>query len=187
VSNALARLRKTLGDPLFLPTLRGMQPTPFAEQMADPVASALGLLHSALDQRSSFEPGTSRRAFKIAMTDIGEIYFLPRLVREFEGVAPHVSLSTVRNTAVNLKDEMEIGSVDLAVGYLPAPKTGFFQRQLFRHRYVCLFRKGHALNKRRISMAEFSRADHWWLSRPAPGTTRLMKCWSAAASRAMCD
>ena len=54
-----------------------MQPTPFAEQMADPVASALGLLHSALDQRSSFNPGTSRRAFKIAMTDIGEIYFLP--------------------------------------------------------------------------------------------------------------
>ena len=77
VSNALARLRKALGDPLFLPTPRGMQPTPFAEQMADPVASALGLLHSALDQRSSFNPGTSRRAFKIAMTDIGEIYFLP--------------------------------------------------------------------------------------------------------------
>lgn len=160
VSNALARLRKVLGDPLFLPTPRGMQPTPFAEQMADPVASALGLLYGALAQRSSFDPATSRRAFKVAMTDIGEIYFLPRLVREFEGAAPHVSLSTVRNTAVNLKDEMEVGSVDLAVGYLPALKTGFFQRQLFRHRYVCLFRKGHALNKRRISMAEFSRADH---------------------------
>jgi DNA-binding transcriptional LysR family regulator len=46
------------------------------------------------------------------------------------------------------------------MGYLPALKAGFFQRRLFRHRYVCLFRKGHPLNKSRISLAEFSRAGH---------------------------
>jgi DNA-binding transcriptional LysR family regulator len=160
VSNALARLRKLLGDPLFLPTPRGMQPTPFAEQMAEPVATALGLIHSAVNQRSSFDPATSRRAFRIAMTDIGEIYFLPKLLRNFQRAAPNVSVTTVRNTAVNLKDEMEAGSVDLAAGYLPALKAGFFQRRLFHHRYVCLFRKGHALDKRRISLADFSRADH---------------------------
>jgi DNA-binding transcriptional LysR family regulator len=160
ISNSLARLRKLLGDPLFLPTPRGMQPTPFAEQMAEPVANALGMIHSALNQRTAFDPATSRRDFKIAMTDIGEIYFLPRLIREFERTAPEVSLSTLRNTAVNLKDEMEAGTVDLAVGYLPSLKAGFIQRQLFRHRYVCLFRKGHGLHKRRISLADFSRAEH---------------------------
>jgi len=160
VSNSLARLRKLLGDPLFLPTPRGMQPTPFAERMAEPVANALGMIHGALNPRTSFDPATSRHAFKIAMTDIGEIYFLPKLLRELQRTAPGVSLSTLRNTAANLADEMEAGSVDLALGYLPALKTGFFQRQLFRHRYVCLLRKGHALNKRRISMADFSRADH---------------------------
>jgi DNA-binding transcriptional LysR family regulator len=137
-----------------------MQPTPFAESMADPVAHALAMIHGAVNQCTSFDAATSRRAFKIAMTDIGEIYFLPELLREFRRTAPHVSLNTVRNTAVNLKEEMEAGSVDLAVGYLPALKAGFFQRRLFRHRYVCLFRKGHALDKRKISVAEFSRADH---------------------------
>lgn len=160
VSNALARLRKLLGDPLFLPTPKGMQPTPFAESMADPVAHALGMIHSAVNQRASFDPATSRRTFKVAMTDIGEIYFLPGVLREFVRTAPHVSLNTVRNTAINLKDEMESGSVDLAVGYLPALKAGFFQRRLFRHRYVCLFRKGHALQGRKLGMAEFTRAEH---------------------------
>ncbi len=58
ISNSLARLRKLLGDPLFLPTPRGMQPTPFAEQMAEPVASALGMIHSALNQRTAFDPAT---------------------------------------------------------------------------------------------------------------------------------
>jgi DNA-binding transcriptional LysR family regulator len=160
VSNALARLRRQLNDPLFLPTPHGMQPTPLAEQMAEPVANALSMIHSALNQRTSFDPATSQRAFKIAMTDIGEIYFLPRLLREFSRTAPRVSLSTLRNTAANLGDEMEAGSVDLALGYLPTLKTGFFQRQLFRHRYVCLFRKGHVLNKRRISLADYIRAEH---------------------------
>jgi DNA-binding transcriptional LysR family regulator len=160
VSNALARLRKSLGDPLFLPTPRGMEPTPFAEQLAEPLALALGTIQSAINQRSSFDPATSQRAFRIAMTDIGEIYFLPELLHAFERVAPHVSVTTVRNTAVNLKDEMETGHVDLAVGYLPMLKSGFFQRRLFRHRYVCVFRKGHGLDKRRISLAEFTAADH---------------------------
>jgi DNA-binding transcriptional LysR family regulator len=160
VSNALARLRKKLGDPLFLSTPRGMQPTPFAEALAEPLAYALGLIHGAVNQRSSFVPETSERAFKIAMTDIGEIYFLPKLLQALERVAPRVSLTTVRNIAINLRDEMEAGIVDLAVGYLPILKAGFFQRRLFRHQYVCAFRKGHALDKRKISLAEFSAADH---------------------------
>lgn len=160
ISNALTRLRKLLGDPLFLPTSRGMQPTPFAEAMADPVASGLALIYTAVNQRTSFDAATSTRAFKIAMTDIGEIYFLPGLLKHFQDSAPHASISTVRNTAINLKDEMELGNVDLAIGYLPALKAGIFQRRLFRHRYVCLFRRGHALARRRVGIAEFSRADH---------------------------
>ena len=41
VSNALGRLRRTFGDELFVRTAHGMQPTPFAEQLAEPVAAAL--------------------------------------------------------------------------------------------------------------------------------------------------
>lgn len=160
VSNALARLRKQFGDELFTRTQAGMQPTPYAEQLAEPVAHALGLLHGAVNQRTSFDAATSTRAFTIGMTDIGEIYFLPTLMDELGRLAPGVTVSTVRNTAVNLKDAMEAGQVDLALGLLPQLKAGFFQRRLFRQRYVCLFRRGHRLDKRRITLKEFSEADH---------------------------
>ena len=158
VSNALARLRKLLGDELFLRTPAGMEPTPFADQLAESVTYALGMIHSAINQRTSFDPHSSTRSFTIGMTDIGEIYFLPALMDRLRQEAPGVSLSTVRNTAVNLKDEMEAGKVDLAIGLLPQLKAGFFQRRLFRQRYVCLFRKGHRLDKKKISLAEFSSA-----------------------------
>lgn len=160
VSNSLARLRKLLGDELFLRTPAGMEPTPFADQLAESVAYALGMIHSALNQRSTFDPLKSTRSFTVGMTDIGEIYFLPTLIERLRRQAPGVSLSTVRNTAVNLKDEMEAGKVDLAVGLLPQLKGGFFQRRLFRQRYVCLFRQGHRLDRKKVSLAEFSAAEH---------------------------
>lgn len=160
VSNALARLRKLFGDELFLRTAQGMAPTPFAEQLAESIGYALGMIHGAVNQRSSFDPATSERSFSIGMTDIGEIYFLPSLMREIARIAPAVSISTVRNTAINLKDAMEAGQIDLAIGLLPQLKGGFFQRRLFLQKYVCLFRKGHRLDKRRLSEAEFFAADH---------------------------
>jgi DNA-binding transcriptional LysR family regulator len=160
VSNSLARMRKLLGDELFLRTSGGMAPTPFAEQLAESVTCALGMIHGALNQRSSFDPLTSTRAFTVGMTDIGEIFFLPTLIDRLLAAAPGVSFSTVRNTAVNLNDEMESGKVDLAIGLLPQLKGGFFQRLLFRQRYVCLFRQGHRLDKKRISLEEFTSAHH---------------------------
>ena len=160
VSNSLARLRKLLGDELFLRTPSGMEPTPYADQLAESVTYALGMIHSALNQRSTFDPGSSTRSFTVGMTDIGEIYFLPSLMDRVRREAPRVTLSTVRNTSVNLKDELEAGKVDLAIGLLPQLKGGFFQQRLFRQRYVCLFRQGHKLDKKKISLAEFSAAEH---------------------------
>ncbi len=160
VSNALARLRKLTDDPLFLRTPSGMEPTPFAEQLAEPTARALQVIHSAFNQRTSFDPLTSKRAFTIGMTDIGEIYFLPKLMKELARTAPGVSLSTVRNAAVNLCDEMEAGHVSLAIGLLPQLKAGYLQRRLFKQHYVCMFRRGHPLDKRTISLSEFSDAEH---------------------------
>ena len=160
VSNALARLRKLTGDTLFLRTTKGMEPTPFAQQLAEPIAYALGLIHSAVNQRTSFDPMTAKRSFAVGMTDIGEIYFLPKLMEALSKGAPAVTMTTVRNTSVNLRDGMEAGLIDLAIGLLPQLKAGFFQRRLFRQRYVCMFRKGHGLDKRSVSLGEFSSADH---------------------------
>ena len=160
VSNALARLRRLMNDELFVRTPRGMEPTPFAQAMAATVAQALDLLHGAVNRQSAFDPATVRRAFTIGMTDIGEIYFLPRLMGELARLAPGIAVSTVRNAAINLKDEMEAGHVDLALGLLPQLKAGFFRRRLFTQRYVCMFRKGHALERMPMTLADFSAADH---------------------------
>ena len=183
VSNALRRLRLRLDDELFLRTPRGMEPTPFAQRLAGPVADALGTLQVALRQRATFDPATSTRTFVLAMTDIGEIYFLPPLMERLARVAPGVSVSTVRQTAAALKEDMEAGRVDLALGLLPDLKSGYFQRRLFRHRYVCMFRRGHALDKRQVTLAEFCAADHVVVVAAGTGHSRVDGLLDAAGIR----
>ncbi len=160
VSNTLAKLRRQFGDDLFVRTPTGMVPTPFAEQLAEPIGYALGMIHGGLNQHRRFDPASVKRSVTIAMTDIGEIVFLPELVDHLRRTAPGLSLSTVRTTATNLREDMEAGQVDLAVGPLPQLKAGFFQRRLFRQRYVCLFRRDHPLDAKRLSLAAFKAAEH---------------------------
>jgi DNA-binding transcriptional LysR family regulator len=136
VSSALGRLRATLGDDLFLRTQRGMEPTPYTLQLAEPVANALDVLQQALIVRAAFDPKTSTRNFTIAMTDVGEMYFLPVLIDALSRLAPNVTLQIVSVTSSSLKEDMSTGQVDLALGLLPQLQAGFFQQALFRQKYT---------------------------------------------------
>jgi DNA-binding transcriptional LysR family regulator len=160
VSNALNRLRRLLGDELFLRTAKGMAPTPFAERLAEPVGYALGAIYTSLNEKVTFDPGTSRRDFSIAMTDIGEIYFLPELMKRLALTAPGVTISTTPTSRPDLRELMESGQIDLAIGFVPGLKTGFFQRRLFRQRYVCLYRKRHPLAQDGMTLKAFRAAHH---------------------------
>lgn len=160
VSSALGRLRRLLGDELFLRTSRGMQPTPLADQLAVPITNALASIRDSLSQQLSFDAATSSRQFTIAMTDIGEFHFLPQLMKRLATLAPGVTVSTVRSTAVNLRFDMEMGKVDLVIGHIPDLITDFHRRSLFFQRYVCLFRSGHCMDRESPSLDEYTAAEH---------------------------
>jgi len=160
VSNALARLRRSFGDELFVRTASGMQPTPLASQMAEPIGAAMAQVALALNQRSRFEPATSNRRFLLAMTDVGEVYFMPTLIERCRQLAPHVEISSVRVAMASLKEEMEGGRVDLAVGPFEDVSEALYQRHLFRQPFVSMFRKGHPLGRGELTLARFVAAEH---------------------------
>ena len=161
VSSALGRLRASLGDELFLRTQGGMEPTPYALQLAEPVALALDGLQQALNVRAAFDPQTSTRRFTLAMTDIGEMYFLPVLVDALTRWAPGVTLQVLSVTQASLKEDMATGRIDLALGLLPQLQAGFFQQALFRQQYICLMREHHPLAaKKKLSLESFTQAEH---------------------------
>jgi len=169
VSNALARLRRTFGDELFVRTAQGMQPTPHAQRIYEPVAQALASVTEALNQQERFDPATSDRRFVIAMTDVGEIHFMPALVAHCMQVAPGVGISSVRASAVNWQEHMETGQIDLTIGAFTDVAQSLFHRRLFSQQYLTMFRRGHRFEGRKIAMKEFLSAQHLFVtSRESP-------------------
>ncbi|WP_075791419.1 LysR family transcriptional regulator [Massilia putida] len=160
VSNALARLRRTFGDELFVRTAHGMQPTPLAQQMAEPIGAAMAQVALALSQRSRFDPATSGRRFTLAMTDVGEVYFMPVLIERCRSNAPNVEIASIRANGLTLKDDMETGRVDLAIGAFEDVSEALYHRALFRQRFVSMFRKDHPLAKGKVDLARFVAAPH---------------------------
>lgn len=168
VSNALRRLRDALGDELFVRTAQGMQPTPHAERLGGPVGEALALLSHTLDASHEFCADQSRRRFRIAMSDVGEIHFMPRLVQACSLRAPGVRIDTLRLTGADLRREMDAGRVDLAIGAFDEPGSGMMQRMLFRQGYATLFRRGHPTAHEGMSIKAFRAQRHLVVSRAAP-------------------
>ena len=175
VSNALAKLRIALQDELFVRTARGMSPTPYADNIAESVGYALSTLKDGLNHEWKFNPTLSDRCFSINMTDLGEIYLLPRLLAYLAKHAPNISVNTVRDNRYSLQEDLETGNVDLAVGLLPQLEAGFYQRHLFAQKYVCLLRKGHLFEKVELTLERFSEAKHMIIEVSNTGHGRVEK------------
>ena len=160
MSNALARLRRLFSDPLFVRTPEGMNPTPVARRMAEPVRQALDLITVTLAQHAGFDPATSDRLFRMYMSDIGEMVFLPPLLERLKQSAPGVRVETMTLPEKEVREELDAGAIDLAVGYLPGLKTGILQKKLFRDRYVCMMRADHPTTGNSLTLAQFRAASH---------------------------
>ena len=160
MSSALARLRKTFNDPLFVRTGRGMQPTPYAQMLAPPIQRACELVANSLEIDTSFDPLSATCTFQFYMTDIGEAVFLPKLLSAVAERAPRVKVKVLRIPEHGEQAAMAAGDVDLAVGFFPDLRAGFFQQRLYLDEFVCLLRADHPRAKGPISIKQFTEMRH---------------------------
>ena len=175
VSNALRRLRETLGDELVQRSGQGMAPTPRALSIWPAVRDALHQLQESLAP-STFEPADATSTFVLAMADATAAELMPGLIdileREARGVAMRVVPLTTRDPR-RLLDEQ---AADLAVGYFPplladltaraqaGEAVGFSHLRLYDGEYVCVMRKGHPLAKGTLTLDRFCAARHMLVS-----------------------
>jgi DNA-binding transcriptional LysR family regulator len=172
VSLALARLRRQFNDALFVRTAAGMMPTPHATELLPPLREALSLLRTATRQHVVFDPATSSRTFRISMTDISHLEFLPRLLRRVGEAAPRVRIEVLR-IAADTPHELESGVADLAVGFMPELEAGFYQQKLFEQRFACVLSQSHPrIRGPRVSAAAYRSERHVVIT--APGTGHII-------------
>ncbi|HUP08299.1 MAG TPA: LysR family transcriptional regulator [Caldimonas sp.] len=159
VSQGLARLRRALKDALFTRVAGGVAPTADADTLARTVQQALQLVNQALQNADHFDAATARRTFRLHMSDIGEVEFLPGLVREVRRRAPGLRIETQQLEYRQIENALDGGRIDMAFGYLPGVEKTRSQR-LLTERYVVMARAGHPVLKSRPTRAELARLDY---------------------------
>jgi DNA-binding transcriptional LysR family regulator len=161
VSMALRRMRDTFDDPLFIRVPTGIAPTPRAHALIKQARPLVQRLQEDLLKGVTFDPATSTRTVTLALSDVGEMAFLPRVLEQLRAQAPHCAVRSVSVPTAQLAHDLEKGEIDLAVGYFPAlALKNFRQRRLSTHRFACLMRADHPLRAERLSPADFLAAEH---------------------------
>jgi len=175
VSNALRRLRETLGDDLVRREGHGITPTPFALILWPHVRAALDQLQSALVPQQ-FVPTEARNSFVLAMADATAAELMGGLGQALEKQAPQVSIRVVPLTTRDPRNMLHDGVADLALGYFPAvladltakaqsgEAVAFEHHRLYDGEYVCVMRRGHPLADKQISLNSFCAARHLLVS-----------------------
>ncbi|MBE2263908.1 MAG: LysR family transcriptional regulator [Burkholderiaceae bacterium] len=146
-SQGLGRLRRLLGDALFVRSGSGVQPTPRAERLAVAVQTALATLEEALSETEVFDPLLSRKTFRLHLSDIGEARFLPELMALLRRQAPGTRLESAPLPHGDIMSALDSGQIDAAIGFLPTV-TETRRVPLLSDRYIVLLRQGHPFAER---------------------------------------
>lgn len=170
-SHVLGRLRRALGDPLFVRAPTGLVPTERALSLEQPLRAALAALSGSLATPAPFDPSTARRSFALATTDYGAYVVLPALMERLTREAPGVDV-WVRPVSDAPVEQLARGEVDAVLSPLGRERpSALHARKLFDERFVGIARRDHpALRGGAMSLAAWSAAPHVFIApRGRPG------------------
>lgn len=137
VSHALRRLRNHFDDQLFVRTGTGVRPTRFAIGLYAEISGPLSQLLASTEDGTRFDPQTSRRRFRIALTDLGEAGLLPRILQATGSAGSGIAIEAVPLDIDTVVRDMLSGDIDAAI--TSSPLVGPVKQEvLFQDRYACL-------------------------------------------------
>lgn len=151
LSGSLQRLRQHFDDPLLLRVGREMELTPKARALIEPVRTALLHINAALETQAIFDPSTSEKTFRIAMSDYCMHVYLPKVVQILASRAPQLRLM-VENVFGPSFSRLEGGDIDMIVTHGDRSLFGREGRDadlltvdLFQDSFVCVIASDHPI------------------------------------------
>ncbi len=159
MSNALARLRDLLGDPLLVRAAGGYALTPRAQALAGRLLVSLDHVKSVF-QSPEVNPAQVRRTFRIAGADTHSIILAPALMARLTHEAPHVSIR-IESYRPDIVRQMETGAIDLtfATSTTPLP-PGSYSESYATDRLALVMRRGHRLARRKVRIEDYADVPH---------------------------
>ena len=160
MSNALSRLRHIFKDELLVRTANGMQATPRAIELAEPVKRLLRQLERLLDSESAFDPAATTRSFSVRLSDLLSRLLLPAVSRTLKEKAPFAQIDVVHYSPTQTVEALEKDEIDLAISMGLAHSNSIKSVVLMKDRMVCVMREGHPAAQQSFTMETFLQSSH---------------------------
>ncbi|MCO4318565.1 LysR family transcriptional regulator [Phyllobacterium sp. 21LDTY02-6] len=165
MSAALSRLRSVLQDELFIRGPNGLQPTPRALDLAEPLGRALAEIQRTLEFTQVFDPSKSSVSLSLGLSEHAAFVVLPKLLAvlgiEAPGIVLRVRNFDHRDEVISLLDS---GEADLTVGVPHTPAGRILSERLFEERFVCVLRKDHPQADAELTLESFLQMSHLLVS-----------------------
>ncbi len=137
-SHLLAKLREHFGDALFIRSPKGLRPTPLCERIAPAVQAQLAQLEATLTEDQAFAPAQAAVHWRVSLSDLGEMMFLPGLAAALRQQAPLATIANISVSAQQVPAALDAREIDVAIGILHSAHPRVRQEMLFEERYVAV-------------------------------------------------
>ena len=168
-SNALDRLRRTLGDRVLERSGNVMVPTRAAVEFWPHVRSALAQIATGLDSIGAFDPAAMRQTIGIGMDEYSVAVLAPAIEARLRAAAPKVRISFLPGTPDENEGDLFAGHLDLLIGPIWRATPGLERMLLLSETFVGMVDAKHPLLAARtdgtISVEDYVRYPHILVSR----------------------
>jgi len=155
MSTALSRLRVQFGDELLVRVGRDYELTPLARLILPQLQVTLPLVESALMSHEGFDPASSKRTYRLMMSDFSALQLKPLLAKALEQ-APFIKFDITSLPQRPTDSEREMMSHDFVVS-VPGIGIDGEKHALFVDDYVCMIDQNNpALVKGKLSWEAFT-------------------------------
>ena len=173
VSNALNRLRQSLGDDLLVRGQGGLVLTSRAEAIRGALSATIASIESCVVEGSSFDPAKATGVIRAGMPDRLSLAILPPLLARLQGLAPGLALQVLsvdRQRALGL---LNSGDIDLSLGWMDDKPSHLQIEHMMDEEFHCVFRPNHPIQKRRFNIQAVVAYGHLAVSTIGDGQPRF--------------
>lgn len=158
-SAALSRLRHYFKDDLFNMVGREMILTPLGRSLADPTVEILQRVQMTLTTKALFDPRTTKRTFRVVISDFLAIVFFSRVIQRVSEIAPHVTFELLP-----FDDDpdglLREGKVDFLLFPEPFLRADYPKTKLFEETLVCVVCRANDMVGEHLNFEDFISMGH---------------------------
>ncbi|MEP3045198.1 MAG: LysR family transcriptional regulator [Roseibium sp.] len=158
VSYTLKKMRSVFQDPLFVRQARQLVPT----ARCDDIVTRSGQISAEFRELANppdFDPRTVAQKFTIACNYYERVLFVPEIVHTMRKEAPLLDLEIV-DAHDKGHERLLSNEADLLLGPFEREEPHFYRRELYQDHYVCLLDPAHPNADGPLSLDEYLRLDH---------------------------